>query len=108
MPGIGQVDTYATLELTDEHGAKERTGVLRVSDILESLGGVLAGLGDKNLVTTRVLSDPKVRETVDQEFGMVPSVIVMSSADVRRKWFDASSSGSERAKALTCAESEER
>lgn len=47
--------TYAALELTDEHGSEKRTGVLRVSNILESLGGVLAGLGDQNLVTARVL-----------------------------------------------------
>ena len=48
-------DTYAALELTDEHRSEKCTGILGVTDILKSLGGVLAGLGDQNLVTTRVL-----------------------------------------------------
>lgn len=47
--------TYAAFQLADEHGAEERTGILRVADILERLGGVLAGLGNENLVTTGVL-----------------------------------------------------
>lgn len=47
--------TYTSLDLTDEHGYEKRTGVLRVSNVLESLGGILAGLGDKDLITTRVL-----------------------------------------------------
>lgn len=47
--------TYAAFQLADEHRTEERTRILRVADILERLGGVLAGLGNKNLVTTGVL-----------------------------------------------------
>lgn len=49
--------TYATLELADQHGTKECTGVLGMSDIFKGLGSVLACLGDEDLVTTRVLLD---------------------------------------------------
>ncbi len=34
--------TYAAFELTDEHRTEKRTGILGVSDILESLSGVLS------------------------------------------------------------------
>ena len=47
--------TYAALKLAHEHGPEECTSILRVSNVLESFGSVLASLGDQNLVTTGVL-----------------------------------------------------
>jgi len=42
-----------------------RTRVLRVTDVLERLGGVLAGLREEHLVTTRVLRRSASRRTLD-------------------------------------------
>lgn len=55
VDGYGS-DTYSAFHGADEHVFEERTGVLRVSNVLERLGGILAGLGEHDLVTTGVLS----------------------------------------------------
>lgn len=70
-----KICTYAALELADEHGPEKCTGILRVSDILESLGSVLAGLGDQNLVTTGVLVQ-ELADVVDLAVDEQPEVVV--------------------------------
>lgn len=42
-------------EVTDVEGLQSLASILRVTDILERLGGILASLGEKHLITTRVL-----------------------------------------------------
>jgi len=51
----GSVDTYIGLVLADIHLVHDLAGLIRVSDILEGLGGILAGLIDKNLLSTGML-----------------------------------------------------
>lgn len=49
------VDTYIGLVLADIHLVHDLAGLIRVSNILEGLGGILAGLIDKNLLSTGML-----------------------------------------------------
>jgi hypothetical protein len=48
-------DTYIGLVLSDVHLVHDLAGLIRVTDILEGLGGILASLIDKNLLSTGML-----------------------------------------------------
>ena len=47
--------TYGVSDDANQHFLEVLAGVLRVAHVLERLGRVLAGLGDQDLLTTRVL-----------------------------------------------------
>ena len=52
---IGMKKTYISLELSDVHLVHDLTGLIRMSNILEGLGGILTGLIDQNLLSTGML-----------------------------------------------------
>lgn len=51
----GGAATYRGLDVADQHGHKEVAGVVRVADIVESFGGILACLGQEDVFAAGVL-----------------------------------------------------
>ena len=55
--------TYQALELTNEETVKDLSGLVTVANILESLGGVLTGDIEHNLLTTAISCQYAMRMT---------------------------------------------
>lgn len=47
-------DAYQALDVTDEHAIQDFTGLVAVANVLEGLGGILAGHVEQNLLTTAI------------------------------------------------------